>query len=248
MTRALRQSKRWNRSNACFNTLTRRSITGDTVTVLVGSEAKRFVLHERPLRTNSRFFEAALNKDWKENAEKKVSLPEETPPLFEIYALWTYTGRLFTEDKTQSMEPNQYPYTTLAKLYIMGSRLQDQHFQDAAIDAILSESKIQRSGQSYLPSHEVIPIIYENTLPGDCARRLMVDICVRNRFTNHIKTDRGETYLQFAADVALATLSENFRRNEIKIVEDDGSTCKYHSHGEKDVCYSRKLRDGARWT
>ena len=228
--------------------LTKPSITGDMIAVLVGGEAKRFVVHERPLRTKSRFFEAALNKDWKENAEKKVCLPEETPALFEVYALWVYTGKLFSEDKTQSMEPNQYPYTTLARLYTMGSRFQDQHFQDAAIDAILSESKIQRDGQSYLPSHEVTPIIYENTLPGDCARRLMVDICVRNRFTNHIKTDRGETYLQFAADVALATLSENFKRTELKIVEDDGSTCKYHSHGEKEVCYSKGLRDGARCT
>ena len=224
------------------------SISGDVVTVLVGSERKKFVIHEQPLRSSSRFFEAALSRGWKENTEKKVSLSEETPDLFEIYALWTYTRKLFTEDKTQAMESNQYPYARLAGLYNIGARLQDQQFQDATVDAILSETKVQRGGQSYLPSHEVIPIIYENTLPGDCARRLIVDICVRNRFTNQIKTDRGEAYLQFAADVALVSLSDSYRRSEVRTIEEDGGTCKYHHHGEKEDCYSKKLKDGMHWS
>ena len=217
------------------------------MTVLVGNKRTKFMLHEQTLRSNSKFFEAALSRNWRESTERKVLLPEETTDHFRIYAQWVYTGKLFTEDKAQDMKPNQYPFDNLAGLYAMGARLQDQPFQDAAIDAILAETRVQRGSKSYLPAPDLIPIIYENTLPGDAARRLLVDICVKNNFKSHIRPDKGEPYLQFAADVASVALSDQARKGDIKLFGDDGSTCKYHGHGSEGVCYSKTLKDGVWW-
>ena len=223
--------------------LTPCSLAMDFVIVVIGDDKKETIVHQQPLCSASRFFDAALKNDWKEKEQNKIFLPEETPALFEIYVLWVYTGKLFTEDKTLTMEAHLYPYATLFELYNMGARLQDYQFQDAAIDAILSETTVLREGGYYFPPAIVIPIVYENSLPGDCARRLLVDMCILNRYTNHIRTDSGESYLQFAADVARATLSGS-NAKDTKMIDDDGCTCHYHQHGSNELCYSRKLKDG----
>ena len=48
----------------------------------VGETKQEFYVHESLLRANSRFFDNALKKEWKEGQEAAVDLPVHDPDLF----------------------------------------------------------------------------------------------------------------------------------------------------------------------
>ncbi|KAF2170690.1 hypothetical protein M409DRAFT_19505 [Zasmidium cellare ATCC 36951] len=149
----------------------RRNVwTGDVIVVLVGSQEKRFIVHETPLRENSAFFEAALGRDWKETADRVVKLPEEAPYQFHVYVHWLYRG-LYRGMKDGS----QFSPRDLARLYTLGSRLQDHDFQDAVVDAF-----IYRCGMiPTIPDDNIVYLIFSNTIEGDPMRRFLVHVRVR---------------------------------------------------------------------
>lgn len=216
--------------------------------MLVGSEDASFTIQERLLRSRSRFLDAALGGDWRENTTKEVRLPEECPSEFRIYASWANTGTLFANENTELSRPEQHRYLELAGLYVMGSRLQDLDFCDAIIDAMFWKTRIMIDGRTWDPGADSISIIYENTLPGDSARRFMVDICIRHKLANRITTDDGEALILFAADVARAALSEDCEDKDEDlryIIRHGGSTCKYHHHGHRQKCYRAKKKGSA---
>ena len=53
--------------------------------VCVGDEAKEFVVIQSIATRSSKFFQAAMTRDWKEALEKRVMLPGTKVSVFEAY-------------------------------------------------------------------------------------------------------------------------------------------------------------------
>jgi hypothetical protein len=100
-----------------------------------------------------------------------VQLPIENLESFKLYAHWLYTGTIplpqFRKDETTKY------FETLARLYILGEALLDTKFKNEVIGAIIATSQ----ENSYWPIGRPVAIIYNGTLPGSPARRLMTDVC-----------------------------------------------------------------------
>lgn len=66
----------------------------DTISVLIGSEERRFVVHKDVICSSSKFFKAACSANWKEGQEGIVRLPTAKPPVFEMYMDWLYFSEI----------------------------------------------------------------------------------------------------------------------------------------------------------
>jgi hypothetical protein len=86
-----------------------------TFTACVGTTNKEFTLYTEIATRSSKFFQAALRRDWKESRANRVVLAEVRPGVFEGYLQWPSTGVItssFPIDKPSAFE--------LAELYILG--------------------------------------------------------------------------------------------------------------------------------
>lgn len=71
----------------------------DLVTLLIGPDEHKFVVHESCITRNSDFFTAAMKKEWTEGQTRIIKLPEETNlETFAHYLNLAYHGKLPTED------------------------------------------------------------------------------------------------------------------------------------------------------
>jgi hypothetical protein len=204
------------------------SITGDVVTVLVGEYERKFIVHEEPLRAHSRFFDAAMSGVWLESSERIIRLPMEGPKLFSVYVQWIYTSRVAL--------PDHWGLNRLAHLYIMASRLQDGNLQDAAIDCMI---RLVEEDGTCSPLEDAVGPIYDHTATGDLARKFLVDCWVKFGWTDWVHEADENVDAQFYCDLARALFLFQGKASLPSLLEFDGSTCKYHQHGDNE-CYSKK--------
>jgi hypothetical protein len=107
--------------------------------LLVGPDEQAMVVHEDCLSRDSRFFRAALKKEWRKG--RIIELPEETPFHMGYYiehlnGFDLPTRKLATGPPNQDRE--QFPYELLATLYVLGERMLDSEYRN----------KISSSGSS----------------------------------------------------------------------------------------------------
>jgi hypothetical protein len=65
----------------------------EAVTVVVGEDEKRVLIHKNLLCGTSSFFQTSCNGQWSESKDKIVRLREADPESFAIYVNWLYTGQ-----------------------------------------------------------------------------------------------------------------------------------------------------------
>ena len=113
----------------------------ESITVLVGEEKKKYVIHKNIVCQSSPFFDAAVKGQWKEAAEMVVRMPETKPEIFSAYVGWLYTGNLdvkATPDTkyTKAMEPADVEAIQfkLVDAYRLGDYVQDPTFRNAVVD------------------------------------------------------------------------------------------------------------------
>jgi len=70
----------------------------DIVTLLVGPDEQKLVVHESCITRNSDFFKAAMKKEWTEGQTRTVKLPEERLDTFITYLNYAYRETLPTEN------------------------------------------------------------------------------------------------------------------------------------------------------
>lgn len=63
-------------------------------TIIVGEDKKVFAVHETLLTHFSEFFRAALNGNFKEAMDKRITLEDEDPATFECFVHWLYYQKL----------------------------------------------------------------------------------------------------------------------------------------------------------
>jgi hypothetical protein len=165
---------------------------GDAVTLLVGPEKRELLAHADYIAFSSDFVKAALKKEWLEGQTRTVPLPVESYEDMTTYLRYIYSSqlpcqldvhKLSQQPTADDNETIQNAYTTLAEFYILGHRLMDDAVRNAAVTEIhyMFVRCFHRlfSGSLYTPGPPSIDIIYNGTLEGDPARRLMIDIHIK---------------------------------------------------------------------
>ncbi|KAJ9655667.1 hypothetical protein H2201_008747 [Coniosporium apollinis] len=180
---------------------------GPMIRVDVGPDRKAFFVHEQLLRNVSRFFDAVTRNDWKESTERVVPLPVDDPDVFSLFVGWLYNCKFSTKNDVGGAEGNR-EYVMLAKLYVLGDKLQATGFKHSVIDAILGKTvaPLQPTNHHWHPLGSVIRYLYESTPPASPARCLLVDLYVYhgqgNWLTTHA-TDEDVTR-DFLLDLSVA--------------------------------------------
>ncbi|PPJ55878.1 hypothetical protein CBER1_03767 [Cercospora berteroae] len=138
--------------------------------------------------TNSKFFEAALNRQWIEGQEKKVNLPDDDPDIFSIYADWLFTGKIASKPE-QSEQSEQRSHVAnwpdvseeqiiQAELYVLGEKLMDDAFCDYILRALVEVGKMKAwvGHEGYMPCRTAIRTIYNGTKHDSPMRKFLVDM------------------------------------------------------------------------
>lgn len=212
--------------------------------VVVGAEKQCFYIHPSALAARSKFFEAALKKEWRPNNEQPVELPEDDPDSFNIYLRWLYFGNVALQPTGLSvLLDSDLSYLSLAKLYSLGEKLLDTYFQDCVINAMVLRSRNEaNSNQCSYPGHPAIQTIYRGTPSTSPARRLLVDIWAglgEETWILHGVKDQSEVNHEFIIDLSKALL-----KNRVVLDKDRkiyaslkvGIPCAYHNHDKDNMC------------
>lgn len=64
--------------------------------MIVGQEEWKFMVQESVLCENSPVFAASVKKEWRERQDRLITLPEDRPDDFDLYAQWVYRGQIFS--------------------------------------------------------------------------------------------------------------------------------------------------------
>lgn len=102
-----------------------------TFIACVGPTEKEFIIYTEIAKRSSKFFQAALSRDWKETHDNRVTLAEVQTDLFESYLQWLNTSVI-----TSSFPIGMPSMIHLAELYILGDFLDDTDFRNAVLDDI----------------------------------------------------------------------------------------------------------------
>lgn len=185
------------------------------VTLLVGPDEQNMVAHSSQLTRDSKFFAAALDKQWKEGQTRTIKLPEENTSTMAHYLAFLYSDKLSTEDIIfVPGEQIKQCYCLLAHLYVSGERFLNRHIQVAVLKEIhrLTLSADPKRNCWY-PTGEEVNIIYRGTPEGSPARRLFVDLHVNMGAEEWMDCDLEA---QFAIDVAKSFFSKISANHTIK--------------------------------
>lgn len=154
----------------------------DLVTLLVGSDEHKFVVHESCLTRSSEFFKAAMKKEWVEGQTRTIKLPEEDhPEAFAHYLNFAYHKKLPTESiEIRSNEGfSGGTYSELGRIYVIGERMLDKAVQNAIAREFIRLANLRSSNnKGEIPGPSCIDIIYKGTTSGSPMRHMMADFYV----------------------------------------------------------------------
>lgn len=134
--------------------------------------------HKNLLIRHSKFFSAALNGNWAESKDRKMSLPEGNPESFAILVQFLYSGRIYsardgdiTTNKDGKVSDKEW--TRLVEAWIMGQSLLSTTFRDAVADAMVT--RINECDHCPTMLHT---IVYKTGREDSAMRKLLVDVAV----------------------------------------------------------------------
>jgi hypothetical protein len=130
--------------------------------VCVGEEPKEFHVVKSIATRSSKFFQAAMTRDWKEALERRVLLPEVDPDDFEGYLQWLYTSDIAFAGAYRSV--------VFVELYILSDFLDDLAFRNAVPDYQMTEWVANHN----VPSEEATRLAWDNTPPDSPLRHLVI--------------------------------------------------------------------------
>ena len=153
----------------------------EAVTLVIGDKKHEMIVHECYITANSEFFKTALKKEWLVGQTRIITMPTEERKTMTDYLNFTYSGKLSTTCLTEESDDEAAAYLdsfpALAELYTLGKRLLDLVVQNAVIkEFVRLFEAVYEFDTLYPPGQDSIDIIYEGTLHGDPARRLMRDM------------------------------------------------------------------------
>ena len=154
------------------------------ITIVVGAEKKKFVLHKELVCREAPYFDRMFNGNLKEAKTQKCSLQEEEPSTFELFVSYIYAGHFPADVKAVT---GIIPvYEPIIKFYILADKLlMSKEVKTAALEAF-SEAR----SSSYLHMNGAVMELVLNRTADDCPmRKLTVDMFSRD-FLNNQGFDR----------------------------------------------------------
>jgi hypothetical protein len=197
---------------------THKFTTDNLVTLDVGPNHHKIIVHRHSITRTSEFFAAALKKDWTEGQTRTIELPEEIPEHMEYYCEYLYSSELPTKCSTHMKDGDNMEagFELFANLYVLGERRMDTKLRNAVAHEILRIQALSLVNTGdfgarmapCVPSTAAVNIIYQGTPERSPARRLMVDLVVAfgNKACHSSQVDRAfsfdvmEGFLRVLAD------------------------------------------------
>ncbi|KAF1965061.1 hypothetical protein BU23DRAFT_490739, partial [Bimuria novae-zelandiae CBS 107.79] len=138
---------------------------------------RTFSIHAEHIAPRSRFFEDAT-------PGSTIHLPDDNPRIFALYVHYLYTGHLAVLDYPTPVSASSPPASRLyliAHLYVLAEKLEDATAKRAFLDALVDETdKTQTAGGAHFPGNQVVNTVYDGTMSGSPARKLLVDLYTCN--------------------------------------------------------------------
>jgi hypothetical protein len=151
----------------------------ETVTIIVGAEKKKFVLHKRLVCRKAPYFDKMFNGNFEEAKTQDCCLQEEEAFTFEVFVFYIYTGR-FPED-VKAVSGIASVYEPIIKFYVLADKLlMSMAAKTAALDAL-----VKTRASSCLRMDETMIKFVLNQTADDCPlRKLTVDMMCRDFLNN----------------------------------------------------------------
>ena len=203
----------------------RNSFESSTVDVIVGEAETKFTVYKTVLSDIASFFKAALEGNFKESSEQKITMPEESPEVFRRFLLWAHSGSLLGhQEQVTDMSPE-----LLARLYIFGDAHGIPHLQNSAIDSLVAWTSSERRTPV-----EISHLVYQKTTK-DCALQRYLVERIANKGVIKKEWFEGENIQQypaeFLADLVVALFAMKGTTSPVmKHSEWDEIGCRYHIH------------------
>lgn len=197
-----------------------------------------FHVNEDLLCDNSKFFKAALKKEWREGQTRKIDLAEHGPEVFNLWLNWLHGRRILMDNDDGENAVQHFDYGLLIKAYHLGDMLLDRDFKDALCDALAVTMSRPVKGIVTVPNEMNRKSLYEVTAEGARIRRLVVDRVVRSSNGHNICSEADHP-AAFLLDCARANLTQNDDPKARLATPAKVEACEFHEHGA-DACYRTK--------
>lgn len=143
------------------------------MTIYVGPNEKKWVIHEGLLTRLSSFFRAAFRSEFQEAEDGVLRLPEDDPRAFEIFFAYAYSHSLGDIiDKTKSLpSPNGAKFTErdYLSLYVLASKYLMEGLQNEVVDALY----LRYRNTELSPTPQDVEYLYQHTDEGSKMRQLL---------------------------------------------------------------------------
>ena len=221
--------------------LTCSSLTETPIFVEVGTPPKTFHLREKVVRASSGFFQSALKPQWNQGQGRTIKRPEDDPAIFNIYANWLQTNKLFVDTDDKSI-PYGF-YSTLISAYVLGDELLDISFRDAITDVCAIKfctPEAKREDGKIL--HTIFGCahrqqLYDSTVTGAPLRRLLVRCLANIKSLKGILASTEPKELLYEVAIQLSE-RQDVRTESYAEIKKGAEDCQFHEHepGVKN-CY-----------
>jgi hypothetical protein len=149
------------------------------ITIIVGAEKKKFVLHKRLVCRKAPYFDKMFNGNFKKAKTQDCCLQEEEASAFEVFVSYIYTGR-FPED-VNAVSGITSVYEPIVKFYVLADKLlMSKAAKTAALDALVKTRTL-----SCLRMNKTTIKFVLNQTADDCPlRKLTLDMMCRDFLNN----------------------------------------------------------------
>lgn len=224
--------------------LTWSRVLGDeVVTIYVGPERKKSIVHKKLLCNRSSFFAKAFNGSFKEAQEGVMYLPEDNADAFSLLVDFLYRG--IVPKIVGKFDPHKSSISPLRFFYFLAEKLCMSDLMDRIIDEI--SKYCAQEGMKL--GDQAIRVIYANThdkskLRAYCVANLAC--CISERHYNEAWCERYSSlfasYPEFFLDMFRYQVKHaaDIRRSERTIsgpaLAVSFEPCEFHTH-ETGACY-----------
>lgn len=156
-------------------------MTGDTVTITVGSDKVPFTVHETLLRATTPFFDKALSGGFAEAETRTISLPVDEPEIFLEYIRYIYAG---CPAKLGLGEASVLNLLVCVKLWVLADKLLCPKLQNSATVALITYQKLVPNRLS----RDTLRYVWDRTADGCKLRKLLMDIVAYNIVPEYLKS------------------------------------------------------------
>lgn len=130
-----------------------RTMGGDIVTLLVGTDKVSFTVHKKILCSRVKYFDRMFNGDFLESKTGEATFPEDDPVAFDILLFYIYTNKL-----SGYSHPTTHGFSLYLHLYMLADRFVIPEVQDRCIDAIINtDISDQVTVEDLLKSQDTAP-------------------------------------------------------------------------------------------